>query len=87
MRKIDFSTLSRVALCVIVAFSLGGCVASGDEHGGIVSGVTSFTLPEALSAANSWCGQYGLDADETRMLGWENGDMGFACVSPPGKPR
>jgi hypothetical protein len=72
---------------VIVAFSLGGCVAGGDEHGGIISRVTTITLPAALIAANSWCGRYGLDAEETRMLNFENGDMEFACVPPPGKPR
>src|ERR1700680_1107698 len=60
MPKIDFRTFSRFALCVIVAFSLGGCVVGGDEHGGTVSDVTTFTLPVALSAANSWCGRYGL---------------------------
>ena len=87
MPKIDFSTLFRFALCVIVAFSVGGCVVSGDEHGGIATGVTSFTLPEAMSEANSWCGRYGLVADETRMMGWAGGDMGFACVPPPGKPQ
>jgi hypothetical protein len=78
---------SRFALCVTVAFSLGGCVASGDEHGGTVSGVTSFTLPAALIAANSWCGRYGLAAEETQMRDWGNGDMEFACVPPPGKPQ
>jgi hypothetical protein len=77
---------SRYALCVTVAFSLGGCVA-GDEHGGIVPGVTVFTLPEALIAANSWCGRYGLDAEETRMIHLGKGDIEFACVSPPVKPR
>jgi hypothetical protein len=78
---------SRFALCVIVVLSLGGCVAGGDEHGGTVSGVTVFTLPEALMAANSWCGRYGLEAEETRMMHLEKGDMEFACVPPPGKPR
>jgi hypothetical protein len=78
---------ARFALCVIVAFSLGGCVAGGDEHGGIVSRVTIITLPAALIAANSWCGRYGLDAEQTRMLNFEDGDMEFACVPPPGKPQ
>jgi hypothetical protein len=75
---------SRFALLVIVAFSLGGCVAGGDEHGGTVPGVTIFTLSAALIAANSWCGRYGLDTGETRMIG---DGMEFACVPPPGKPQ
>ncbi len=78
---------SRFTLGVIVAFGLGGCVAGGDEHGGTVSGVTTLTLPGALMAANSWCGRYGLEAEETQMRDWGNGDMEFACVPPPGKPR
>jgi hypothetical protein len=78
---------SRFALCVIVAFSLGGCVAGGDEHGGMVSGVTTFTLPAAMIEANNWCGRYGLVAAETRMTHFENPDMGFACVPLPAKPQ
>src|SRR5579864_8759477 len=69
---------SRFALCVIVAVSLGGCVAGGDEHGGMVPGVSTLTLPAAMSAANSWCGRYGLEAEETRMMQWDKGDMEFA---------
>lgn len=78
---------SRFALCAIAAFSVAGCVAGGDEHGGIVSRVSTFTLPAALIAANSWCGRYGLDAEETRMLRFEDGDMAFACVPLPGTPQ
>jgi hypothetical protein len=82
----EWNTASFV-LCVIAVFSLGGCVAGGDEQGGTVSRVTTFTLPAALIAANSWCGRYGFDAEETRMLSFGDGDMVFACVPPPGKPR
>ena len=78
---------SRLALCVIAAFSLGGCVANGDEHGRTVSGVTTFTLPAAMIEANNWCGRYGLAAEETRMTHFDEGDMEFACVPPPGKPQ
>lgn len=80
--------LRRVVLsgCAIVAFGLGGCAAGGDERGGTVSGVTVFTLPAALIAANSWCGRYGLEGEETRMLHLGDGIMEFACVPPPGKP-
>jgi hypothetical protein len=87
MPKIDFSMFSRFALCVIVAFSLGGCVAAGDELGGTVSGVTTLTLPGALIAANSWCDGYGLEAEQTRITHFDTGDMEFACVPPPGKPQ
>jgi hypothetical protein len=76
---------SRLALCVIVAFGLGGCVANGDEHGGMISGVSTLTVPGAMIAANSWCGRYGLAAEETRMTHFENGDIEFACVPPLGK--
>ena len=78
---------SRFALCVIVAFSLEGCVTGGDEHGGTATGVTTFTLPVAMSAANSWCGRYGLEAEQTRMTHFEKSDMEFACVPPRGTPR
>jgi hypothetical protein len=78
---------SHFALGVIVAFSLGGCVTGGDEHGGTATAVTTFTLPVAMSAANSWCGRYGLEAEQTRMTHFEKGDMEFACVPPPGTPR
>jgi len=87
MPKIDFSTFSRLALCVIVAFCLGGCVVAGDEHGGIVSRVSTLTLPARMIAAKSWCGRYGLDAEETRMLRFDPGEMQFACVPPPGAPQ
>jgi len=73
-------SFARFAVCLIVAFGLGGCVAAGDEHGRIVSRVTTFTLPAAMIAANSWCGRYGLNAQETRMRDFGNGDMEFACV-------
>jgi hypothetical protein len=84
---IDFTKFSRLTLCVIVGFCLGACVANGDEHGGMISGVTTLTLPGAMIAANNWCGRYGLAAEETPMTHFDNGDMEFACVPPPGKPQ
>jgi len=63
------------------------CVVVGDEHGGIVSRVSTLTLPARMIAAKSWCGRYGLDAEETRMLRFDPGEMQFACVPPPGAPQ
>jgi hypothetical protein len=80
----------RFALCAVVLAS-GGCtfvaeiggssVMSGDEHGGTVSHVTTFTIAGATNMAASWCGQYGLYAEETRVI-FATDSMDFACVLP-----
>ena len=84
---------SHFTLCIIVAFGLGGCtfvseiagssVVAGDEHGGTVSRVTTFTQAGALNMASSWCHQYGLEAEEIRVI-FATGGMDFACVRSPG---
>lgn len=80
------------ALGILAALSAGGCtfaaqlngtsVIAGDEHGGTVSHVTTYTVTGALNMANAWCGQYRLVAVETRVT-FINDGMDFACVPPP----
>jgi hypothetical protein len=77
------------ALCGIVALASGGCtlvstiagssVVAGDEHGGTVSRITTFTIDGGMNMANSWCGQYGLVAQQVQLI-FANDSMEFACV-------
>lgn len=83
---------SRFTLCIIAALSLGGCtlaaqvagssIIAGDQRGGTVSRVTTFTNTGALNTANAWCGQYNLVAQETRVM-FITDSMEFACTLPP----
>jgi hypothetical protein len=82
----------RFALYGIVALASGGCtlfseiggsaVVAGDEHGGTVSRVTTFTQAGALNMASSWCGQYGLLAQQVQII-FATDSMDFACVPQP----
>jgi hypothetical protein len=82
----------RFVLCGIVALASCGCtlvseiagssVVAGDEQGGTVSRVTTFTLAGALNMASSWCGQYGLVAQEVQIV-FATDSMDFACVHQP----
>jgi hypothetical protein len=67
--------------CTVVATVAGSSVVSGNEHGGVVSRVTSFTTDGAKNMANSWCGQYGLIATETQII-FATESMEFACIPP-----
>jgi len=82
----------RFVVCVVALSSGGGCtlvaeiggssVVNADEHGGTVSHVTTFTIAGAMNMAASWCGQFGLYAEETRVI-FATDSMDFACVAPP----
>jgi hypothetical protein len=82
----------RFAICGIFALGSGGCVllseiagssvVAGDEHGGTISRVTTFTQAGALNMASSWCGQYGLVAQEVQII-FATDSMDFACVHQP----
>jgi hypothetical protein len=67
--------------CTVVATVAGSSVVAGNEHGGVVSRVTSFTIDGAKNMANSWCGQYGLIATETQII-FATESMEFACIPP-----
>jgi hypothetical protein len=71
--------------CTVVATVAGSSVVSGDQRGGVVSRVSSFTIDGAMNMANSWCGQYGLIATETQII-FATESMEFACISPPSPP-
>jgi hypothetical protein len=71
--------------CTVVATVAGSSVVSGDQRGGVVSRVTSFTIDGAMNMANSWCGQYGLIAKETQII-FATESMEFACLPPPPPP-
>lgn len=83
---------SWLAFALTVALSAGGCtsaaqvngssIIAGDERGGTVSRVTTFSRPGALNMANAWCGQYSRVAVEMRVTFITDG-MDFACVLPP----
>jgi hypothetical protein len=85
MRSFLRSTLCAVALsssgCTFVAEIGGASVMNGDEHGGTISHVTTFTISGAMNIAASWCRQYGLYAEETRVI-FATDSMDFACISP-----
>ena len=82
----------RLALCFVVVLGSGGCtlasdiagssVVAGDEHGGTISRVTTFTQPGALDKASSWCYQYGFVAQEIQII-FATDSMDFACVPRP----
>jgi hypothetical protein len=82
----------RFALCGFVALASGGCtlvsqiggssVVAGDERGGTVSRVTTFTQAGALNMASAWCGQYGLLAQQVQII-FATDSMDFACVPQP----
>lgn len=99
--------LLRFVLCALAAAVAGGCtlvsgiagssVVAGDERGGTISRVTTFTQAGALATAGSWCQRYGLVAQETQVI-FATDSMDFACVpqpahepqsliAPPGSPR
>jgi hypothetical protein len=81
----------RFALCV-VALGSSGCtfvatiggssVVNADQHGGTVTNVTTFTVTGAMNMAASWCGQYGLYAEQTRVI-FSTDSMEFTCIPPP----
>jgi len=68
--------------CTYAALVNGSSLTAGDARGGTVSRVTTFTQAGALNMANGWCGQYGLVAQEIRVVFIIDG-MDFACVPPP----
>lgn len=68
--------------CTVFAEIGGTSVVVGDQRGGTVSHVTTFTLPGAMNMAGSWCAQYGLYAEEIRVI-FLTDSMDFACVAPP----
>jgi hypothetical protein len=67
--------------CTLVSEIAGSSVA-GNEHGGTVSRVTTFTQAGALNMASSWCGQYGLVAQEVQII-FATDSMDFACIYQP----
>lgn len=91
----------RFAVCGIVALAPSGCtlvseiagssIVTADERGGTISRVTTFTQAGALNMASSWCGQYGLVAQEVQII-FATDSMDFVCVhqlaypQPPFKP-
>jgi len=73
--------------CTVVATVAGSSVVAGDEHGGVVSRVTSFTIDGVMNMASSWCGQYGLIATETQII-FATESLEFACIpSPSAMPK
>jgi hypothetical protein len=86
MRPFLRSALVVVALgssgCTFFAEIGGSSVVAGDQSGGTVSHVTTFTISGAMNMAGSWCAQYGLYAEEIRV-NFSPDSMDFACVAPP----
>jgi hypothetical protein len=86
-------SLLRLVLCALLALGSGGCtfvatiagssVVAADQHGGLVSRVSTFTTDAAMNMANSWCGQFGLIATETQII-FATDSMQFACIPPLG---
>jgi hypothetical protein len=68
--------------CTLVSDIAGSSVVAGDQRGGTVSRVTTFTQSGALNMAASWCAQYGLVAQEVQII-FATDSMDFACVSRP----
>jgi hypothetical protein len=66
----------------LVSDIAGSSIVAGDQHGGTVSRVTTFTQAGALNMASSWCGQFGLLAQEVQII-FATDSMDFACVPQP----
>src|SRR5215469_2803419 len=73
---------SASAGCTVVSTIAGSSVVAGDQRGGTVSRVTTFTQAGALNMAGSWCEQYGLVAQEIQII-FATDSMDFACVPRP----
>src|SRR4029077_11563355 len=68
--------------CTLVSNIAGSAVVAGDERGGTVSRVTTFTQAGALNMASSWCGQYALVAQEVQII-FATDSMDVAGVPQP----
>lgn len=84
--SLRFAVYGIVALvpggCTLVSEIAGSSVVAGNQHGGTVSRVTTFTQAGALNMASSWCGQYGLVAQEVQII-FATDSMDFACIYQP----
>jgi hypothetical protein len=68
--------------CTLVSGIAGSSVVAGDEHGGTISRVTTFTQAGALAMAGSWCQRYGFVAQGFQVI-FATDSMDFACVPQP----
>jgi hypothetical protein len=84
--SLRFAVYGIVALapggCTLVSEIAGSSVVAGNEHGGTISRVTTFTQAGAFNMASSWCGQYGLVAQEVQII-FATDSMDFACIHQP----